>query len=141
MHGLSTDSTQPAQKKNTKTYKECPGIFVDWTPGDIWGSYPYHQHKVRVVGWQPVGFDSDSNKIQPRSDKCEEKIESYDELCPKIFVIPWSLEFKHFMERAHWDMAGIVWNKSAYILFAKIEFPKIYFRCAQTFLCPRKHSF
>jgi hypothetical protein len=27
-------------------------------------------------------------------------------------------------------MAGIVWNKSAYILFAKFESPKIYFTCA-----------
>jgi hypothetical protein len=42
----------------------------------------------------------------------------------------------------HWSfMAGIVWNKSAYILFAKFESPKIYFTCAQTLSCPRKHSF
>ena len=38
-------------------------------------------------------------------------------------------------------MAGIVWNKSAYILFVKLGSPKIYFMCAQTFSCPYKYSF
>ena len=38
-------------------------------------------------------------------------------------------------------MAGIVWNKSAYILFVELGSPKIYFTCAQTFSCPRKYSF
>jgi hypothetical protein len=30
-------------------------------------------------------------------------------------------------------MAGIVWNKSAYILFAKFGSPKIYLKCGPLF--------
>ncbi|KAJ7766390.1 hypothetical protein DFH07DRAFT_769929 [Mycena maculata] len=34
----------------------CPGVAVDWTPGSIWATYPYLQHEVWSIGWEPIAF-------------------------------------------------------------------------------------
>ena len=37
--------------------RKCPGIFVEWEPGSVWDTYPYHQHGIRNLLWEPIGFN------------------------------------------------------------------------------------
>lgn len=80
----------------------CHGTQVDWTPGSIWVSYPYHQHEVRMVGWSPIAFNSKTNTITLRSDKCSGSLskEEFEAPCRSCRNVPYSTEFRDFIERA-----------------------------------------
>lgn len=45
------------------TTKPCPGVSVEWTIGSHWATYPFLQHNVREVGWEPISFGPD-NRMQ-----------------------------------------------------------------------------
>jgi hypothetical protein len=34
----------------------CSGLGIEWLPGSIWETYPYHRHEVQAMGWKPVSF-------------------------------------------------------------------------------------
>ena len=93
----------------------CPGLAILWTPGSIWETYPYHQHEIWAVGWQPVSFGDEENEIFLRSDRCYGIILDTDEPpCRECWLIEYSPNFCEVMERAKdakdhtpWDLLTI----------------------------------
>jgi hypothetical protein len=91
--------------------KICPGIGVSWLPGSVWETYPYHQHATRAVGWTPIGFDSEANKIFIRSDNCANQLFEEDAApCTRCLMVEHSVEFKSFISRATEAKEHTPWN-------------------------------
>ncbi|KAJ7844596.1 hypothetical protein B0H14DRAFT_2585109 [Mycena olivaceomarginata] len=67
----STGLPPPKSPNKTPPAVPCPGVSIEWIPGSIWDSYPYLRHSHRDVGWEPIGFDSSSNRIQLRAGNCQ----------------------------------------------------------------------
>ncbi|KAJ6628497.1 hypothetical protein B0H10DRAFT_1940334 [Mycena sp. CBHHK59/15] len=55
----------------------CPGVAVPWSPGSIWGTYPYALHESHDPGWQPIRFDSKENTIYLRGNRLHRKNSNY----------------------------------------------------------------
>ena len=83
--------------------QECTGVLVHWTAGSVWDSYPYMQHSVRSLSWEPIGFNSNNKWLRLQSKQCS-IILSGDELnsrcCRKCTAIPHSSEYRTFLNRA-----------------------------------------
>ena len=76
----------------------CPGVAIAWHPGSIWETYPYHQHEIQAVGWRPVAFGNENNKIFLRSDRCFGFILDIDEPpCKECWQIEYSNKFQEFV--------------------------------------------
>jgi len=89
----------------------CPGSAIDWMPGSIWETYPYHQHEARVVGWKPIGFDSKKNQIFVCSESCIMEITEYNASpCTHCRNIQYSVEFRKFMEWAKEAKEHTLWQ-------------------------------
>jgi len=100
---------------------QCPGVEVPWSPGSIWSTYPYHQHKLRSLGWRPTGFIEDENKILLRSDQCQIDLsESENSPCIECQVIPHSLSFQNFMEKAEDVKENTPWDYLTHEQLVKI---------------------
>jgi hypothetical protein len=82
---------------------ECTGTLVQWTPGSVWDTYPYHQHGIRSLSWEPIGFDGNNKWLRLRSRNCC-IILSADALsslcCRECTAIPHSSEYRTFVNRA-----------------------------------------
>ncbi|KAJ7279506.1 hypothetical protein C8J57DRAFT_1175396 [Mycena rebaudengoi] len=88
----------------------CPGVSIQWTPGSHWMTYPYLQHGVRDVGWEPISFGQD-NTIQFRAETCHGHISSGShEACIPCRVLPSSSKFQMFMMRATEALPSTPWE-------------------------------
>jgi len=50
--------------------QECTGVLVHWTAGSVWDSYPYMQHSIRSLPWEPIGFDGNNKWLHLHSKHC-----------------------------------------------------------------------
>lgn len=82
---------------------ECTGVLVHWTAGSIWDTYPYHQHGIRSLPWEPIGFDGNNKWLRLRSKNCTIILSSAEQnslCCSKCAAIPTSAPFQKFNNRA-----------------------------------------
>jgi hypothetical protein len=83
--------------------RECTGVLVEWTAGSVWDTYPYHQHGVRNLPWEPIGFEGNDSWLRLRSKDCC-VILLHTEInrlcCHKCAAIPSSSAFRKFVGRA-----------------------------------------
>lgn len=81
--------------------QECRGISVEWTPGSVWKTYPYHRHAPdsERLPWEPVALEND-RWLRIRSEDCVGRVAGGDEACPMCTSIPGSARFQVFMNRA-----------------------------------------
>ena len=68
--------------------------------GSIWDTYPYHQHKLKNIGWEPIGLLNTENELRLRSDKCQPTGGVNGGPCIPCQTIEISRRFKNFVERA-----------------------------------------
>lgn len=68
--------------------------------GSIWDTYPYHQHKLQNIGWEPIGLLNAKNELRLRSDKCKHTGGVNGVPCISCQTIEQSHRFKNFVERA-----------------------------------------
>ncbi|KAF7785094.1 hypothetical protein Agabi119p4_1259 [Agaricus bisporus var. burnettii] len=66
---------------------ECPGQWVQWSPGSIWETYPFRLHKSGL-GWTPICIDESSNG------------EDGPGPCTACKAVPHTIEFRKVVERA-----------------------------------------
>lgn len=106
--GLSMPAplTVPPQISVTRTSGvqeiDCPGLSLQWLPGSVWETYPYHQHEIAAIGWRPVSFGKEDNEIFLRSDDCHGKILSTDEPpCKECRILEYSSRLRVFMDCAN----------------------------------------
>ncbi|KAF7777819.1 hypothetical protein Agabi119p4_3891 [Agaricus bisporus var. burnettii] len=57
---------------------ECPGQWVQWSPGSIWETYPFRLHKSKEVGWTPIKIDGGSNGLVVRAKRCWKLLDESD---------------------------------------------------------------
>jgi hypothetical protein len=94
----------------TAILQACPGISIQWTPGSHWMTYPYLQHGVYDVGWEPISFGED-NTIQFRAENCHGHIPSRsNEVCISCCVLPSSSKFQSFMTQATEALPSMPWE-------------------------------
>jgi hypothetical protein len=89
-------------------FPSCPGILVDWCPGCVWSTYPYHRHRHPNVKWKPIAFvrRGEQDYIRLRSHKCTGKSDSHNvpvEPCRSCDRVPRSREFRAFLAHAETD--------------------------------------
>ncbi|KAJ7875744.1 hypothetical protein B0H14DRAFT_2568597 [Mycena olivaceomarginata] len=87
--------------------RNCPGIGIEWTPGSHWMAYPFLQHGVRALAWEPVGF-APGNVIFFRSENCQGQTNRGDP-CYKCQLLPGSLEYQHFVSQAKEHLPRTPW--------------------------------
>lgn len=78
----------------------CPGVLIDWTPGSVWLTYPFHQHNYRDLSWDLVGPGSarDKDQIRLRSVDCTGgKVSTGGDVCQQCQYLPHSNEYKRFV--------------------------------------------
>jgi hypothetical protein len=98
-------SADPAQQAHPSvsppsSSKPCPGVSVQWAPGSHWLTYPYLQHGVRAVGWEPIALGKD-NTLQLRAVTCSETIPAQaNAACIPCQTLPSSSKFQNFMTSA-----------------------------------------
>ncbi|KAK7041233.1 hypothetical protein R3P38DRAFT_2768597 [Favolaschia claudopus] len=100
--------SSPIEKQSLSCYldeledkKGCPGIGVKWTTGSVWGDYPYILHENPDIGWEPISFDSQTNTIYFRSDRCKGSSQGNStKACQPCKQLPSSVTFANVQERA-----------------------------------------
>lgn len=101
----------PAQPLSVTTAgqpsRNCPGVGIEWTPGSHWMTYPFLQHGVRALAWEPVGF-APGNTIFFHSENCQSQTNRGDP-CYKCQLLPGSLEFQHFVSQAKEHLPHTPW--------------------------------
>lgn len=82
---------------------DCNGVPVEWTPGSVWDTYPFHQHGIRDHPWAPIAFEGNENWLRLRSNQCSivfSGSETNAPCCAQCAAIPGSPAFKKFITRA-----------------------------------------
>jgi hypothetical protein len=78
-------------------------VLVKWTAGSVWDTYPYHQHGIWNLPWEPIGFEGNDNWLRLRSKYCCIAL-AHSEInhlcCHKCAAIPSSPAFQKFVGRA-----------------------------------------
>lgn len=88
---------------NSSAMKECAGVPVEWTPGSVWDTYPFHQHGIRAHPWEPIAFEGNDSWLRLRSKQCCIVLsgnETNASGCARCAAIPASPAFKKFISRA-----------------------------------------
>ncbi|KAJ7243487.1 hypothetical protein C8J57DRAFT_1556735 [Mycena rebaudengoi] len=91
----------------TAILKDCPGVSIPWTPGSHWMTYPYLQHGVHSVGWEPISF-GEGNTIQFHAGDCGGHIPTGP--CISCCLLPSSSKFRKFMARAAEALPHTPWE-------------------------------
>jgi hypothetical protein len=83
--------------------ERCQGSLIQWQPGSVWMSYPYQQHGVQTLPWEPIGFKG-NNQLWLHSVKCKSILKSKKELdehvCSYCRGIETSAAFVRFVDWA-----------------------------------------
>ena len=91
----------------------CPGSLIQWQPGSVWNSYPYHQHAAQSLPWEPIGFEP-MNQLRLRSTKCKLILETSKELdehaCSRCRAIETSAAFVKFLSHANAPAKHTPWT-------------------------------
>ena len=96
---IFADSATPEAVVDIDEERECSGVLVEWTPGSVWDTYPYHLHNHHSYGWEPIAFEN--NKwLRLRSKDCKIVTMTNDLVCKPCLLVPHSERFKKFVERA-----------------------------------------
>ncbi|KAJ7752335.1 hypothetical protein B0H16DRAFT_1459931 [Mycena metata] len=107
---LNASPVLELEVKEQPTVKPCPGVSIPWTPGSHWMTYPYLQHGVSTVGWEPIAFGTD-NTIQFRADTCRQTIlDTSNAPCIACQVLPSSSKFRQFVDRAVESVPHTPWQ-------------------------------
>jgi hypothetical protein len=99
---------------------KCLGVIVEWQPGSIWNTYPYHQHAEWVMDWSPIGIE-DNGSLRLRSKTCSINLDAKHMptlTCASCQYIPNSVKFKKFMTRAVEAQERTPW---AYLNFQQLS--------------------
>ena len=56
----------------------CTGVLVKWQPGSVWDTYPYQQHEVQKLPWEPIDFEN-KEWLRLQSIKCAVYLNSCSE--------------------------------------------------------------
>ena len=91
---------------------ECTGMLVKWKPGSIWDSYPYQQHGVGKLPWEPIGFEND-DWLRLHSRKCSlylKPSELQSDTCQICQNIPNTRDFKQFMDHGSDSVSHTSWK-------------------------------
>ncbi|KAI0753375.1 hypothetical protein C8Q80DRAFT_1096770 [Daedaleopsis nitida] len=78
---------------------ECPGVLVEWKPGSVWSTYPYHRHLSHDFPWQPIGVENEQ-WLRIRSDECARVLADGALVCPECKSVPQSARFATVVDRA-----------------------------------------
>ncbi|KAF8074122.1 hypothetical protein FPV67DRAFT_1446920 [Lyophyllum atratum] len=98
---LSSSLSQLSTQTSASSEVPCPGIWVDWSPGSVWTTYPYQLHDKRDLRWQPIAFGKETSQICLRSETCVHPVSGSDgTTCKACMAIPSSVAFQRFIERA-----------------------------------------
>ncbi|OSD00270.1 hypothetical protein PYCCODRAFT_1479355 [Trametes coccinea BRFM310] len=86
--------------KNTDTC-ECRGVLVEWTPGSVWDTYPYHRHAEDVdhLPWEPIAIEN-NRWMRIRSEDCLGRVLRSAAICSVCLAVPQSERFTTIMKRA-----------------------------------------
>jgi hypothetical protein len=99
---------------------KCLGVIVEWKPGSIWNTYPYHQHAEWVMDWKPISIE-DNGSLRLHSRDCSMNLDSRclsTLTCASCQFIPNSIKFKKFMTRA---VEAQEWTPWAYLNFQQLS--------------------
>ncbi|KAI0374930.1 hypothetical protein BV20DRAFT_986923 [Pilatotrama ljubarskyi] len=77
----------------------CKGALVEWKPGSVWSTYPYHRHAKNDLPWEPVAIEND-HWLRIRSEDCTRYAFEGEGVCPTCSAVPTSLQFDRVMKRA-----------------------------------------
>ncbi|KAK7037056.1 hypothetical protein R3P38DRAFT_2517108 [Favolaschia claudopus] len=98
-------SSTPLPRKKT-----CPGVAINWTVGSHWMTYPYLQHGVHSLGWEPIGFGTD-NTMQFRAENCLTQVPAESGLpCIPCQALPSSSRFLRFIDSATESLPHTPWE-------------------------------
>lgn len=97
-------------KSSNENASPCLGITVPWLPGSVWTTYPYQRH-AGSVGWTPIAFNKNQNKITIRSDHCEGSSRHLiDGACTACKALPDSSKYRDFVQYAAAAPAHMQWD-------------------------------
>ncbi|KAH9856503.1 hypothetical protein C2E23DRAFT_771814, partial [Lenzites betulinus] len=92
-----------ADLESTTVIQECRGVLVEWTPGSVWNTYPYHRHVSGSykLPWEPIGLEND-RWLRIRAEDCVGLVAGNDsaQACIVCVALPASSRFKAVMNRA-----------------------------------------
>ncbi|EKM80850.1 hypothetical protein AGABI1DRAFT_126893 [Agaricus bisporus var. burnettii JB137-S8] len=98
-------SPDPANSTGNRNQVECPGQWVQWSPGSVWETYPFQLHKANEVGWTPISIDGVVNGLVVRAKRCWKQLDGIDvedepRPCHDCKEVPHTVEFKDVVRRA-----------------------------------------
>ncbi|XP_006455832.1 hypothetical protein AGABI2DRAFT_121753 [Agaricus bisporus var. bisporus H97] len=101
----SASASFESRNNTNRIQVECPGQWVQWSPGSIWETYPFRLHKSKELGWTPIGIDDMSNALVLRARRCWKQVDVIDDedgpgSCAACKGVPHSIEFRKVVERA-----------------------------------------
>lgn len=90
---------------------KCRGVLVEWTPGSVWRTYPYHRHAQDAdrLPWEPVVVEND-RWLRICSEDCEGEADTDDEVCSTCASVPGTARFRAVMDRAVSASAHTPWK-------------------------------
>lgn len=88
----------------------CVGVLVQWTPGSVWDTYPYQLHSSCSMGWEPVSFIKNAQKLRLRVDDCLIETDSADSTCTRCAGLPQTNKFQKFLSRAQDASESTNWS-------------------------------
>lgn len=66
----------------------------------MWATYPYQLHDAHSIGWEPVSFEKDKNKIYICAERCQGRSFIKGGPCGVCEHLPESPKFLEFVQRA-----------------------------------------
>ncbi|KLO07944.1 hypothetical protein SCHPADRAFT_1001296 [Schizopora paradoxa] len=112
-HASSANSFDMSDDPVNATDDGCPGVWVDWTPGSIWTTYPFQRHEHESLKWELIGYDKETtpHRLLLRSVDCVmEDGGSGGYTCSTCQKIPYSSSFNSFRSRATTAKENTSWR-------------------------------
>jgi hypothetical protein len=100
LSALETASTTTSQQS-----PECHGVYVPWTPGTVWDTYPWHQRDH--LSWDLIDAP-DNFGLQLRSRRCTQRgtlTNGAEGPCKSCEILPYSARFQEFVASNTGDAA------------------------------------
>ncbi len=108
-------TSAPLKMDATEASVHCDGVLVHWTPGSVWNTYPYQQHKNTNLSWEPIGFDEQNKEnLYLHSKHCtgvpSSFLEISERVCSNCRGIPYLAEFQKFINHAVVTSEHTLWE-------------------------------
>lgn len=107
INALCSSMTELRQEASPHTYQpvsarsicECPGARVEWVPGSVWSTYPYHRHLNRDFPWEPTAIENE-HFLRIRADGCTRILSPGSTVCGPCTVVVKTSKFQKVVDRA-----------------------------------------